>query len=70
MGPSIYGLADPIQSTVISLINITVCLLFLNPDFEGLITVQVMQSFSKNICEKAVSIQKVIEDDWAADVGE
>ena len=40
VGPSSYGLADPIQNTVISLTHITVCLLFLVPDIENLITGQ------------------------------
>jgi len=60
-GASNYGLADPIQNTAISLFQITVCLLNLEPEFEDLIKMYVMDSYVNEIKEKAVNIQKEIE---------
>ena len=60
-GPSNYGLADPLQLASLSLHQITVCLLTLQPDFESLVELLVMHSFVKEIGVKAADIQKTIE---------
>lgn len=60
-GASNYGLADPLQNTAISLLHITICLLNLEPDFESIIQMQVMDNYISEIGIKAVSIQKQIE---------
>ena len=60
-GASSYGLADPLQNTSISLYQVTVSLLTLQPDFESLIVMRVMDSFVREIGYKAVKIQKTIE---------
>lgn len=61
IGPSNYGLADPMQNTSISLSHITVCLLGLSPDFENSIQMNVMYNYIKEIGLKIVKIQKQIE---------
>lgn len=53
-GSTNYGLADPLQNTSISLYQITICLLNLNPDFESLFQMHVMDSFVGEIGYKAV----------------
>jgi len=63
VGPSNYGLADPIQNTAISLSHITVCLLSLKPDFENIIQMNVILSYVNDIGTKAVDIQKSIENE-------
>jgi hypothetical protein len=60
-GPSNYGLADPFQNTAMSLVQVTVCLLNLNADFEGIIQMQIMLKYITEIANKAVKIQKDIE---------
>ena len=62
-GASNYGLADPIQSTAISLLQINICLLNLKPDIENIMQMQVMNSYVDEIRIKAVSVQKQIEED-------
>jgi len=64
-GPSNYGLADPLQNAAISLLQVTVCLLTLEPDFESLMKSLVMDSFVKQMIVKAVDIQKTIEKEEA-----
>ncbi|MFQ5821698.1 MAG: DUF5677 domain-containing protein [Candidatus Heimdallarchaeota archaeon] len=61
VGPSNYGLADPMQNTAISLLHIIICLLSLEPDFESIIQMQVMNNYVNEIGPKAVKIQKEIE---------
>ena len=61
IGPSNYGLADPLQNTAISLMHITNCILSLEPDFESLLNMHVISNYVKTIGEKAVKIQKNIE---------
>ena len=65
-GPSNYGLADPLQLASLSLHQITVCLLTLQPDFESLVELLVMHSFVKEIGVKAADIQKTIEKEEAS----
>jgi hypothetical protein len=67
-GPSNYGLADPLQNTAISLLHINICLLNLEPDFETIMHLQVMNSYIEEIGKKAVSIQKRIEKDESSKV--
>ena len=61
VGPSNYGLADPMQNTAISLLHIIICLLNLEPDFESMIQIQVMNNYVNEIGPKAAKIQKEIE---------
>lgn len=61
VGPSNYGLADPLQNTAISLSHVTVCLLGLVPDFENIISMQLMMNYVKEIGTRAVVVQKSIE---------
>ncbi len=61
VGPSNYGLVDPLQNTAISLLHITSCLLTLVPDFESIIQINVMNNFVEEICKKAVEIQNELE---------
>ena len=61
VGPSNYGLADPMQNTAISLLQITICLLNLEPDCESIIQIQVMNNYVNEIGPKAAKIQKEIE---------
>lgn len=60
-GPSNYGLADPFQNTAISLVQVTVCLLNLKADFEGVVHMQIMSEYVNEIANKAVKIQTEIE---------
>ncbi|MCL5770702.1 MAG: DUF5677 domain-containing protein [Actinobacteria bacterium] len=62
-GASNYGLADPIQNTVISLLQITICLLNLEHDFESIMQMYVMNNYINEIGVKAVNVQKQIEKD-------
>lgn len=66
VGPSNYGLADPIQNTAISLSHITVCLLNMKPDFETIIQMQIILTYVKEICRKAVDVQESIEKEMAS----
>jgi hypothetical protein len=67
-GASNYGLADPLQNTAISLLHLNICLLNLEPDFETIMHIQVMNSYIDEIGIKAVSIQKQIEKDESSKV--
>lgn len=60
-GATNYGFADPIDSTAISLSHTTVNLLLLEPDFEDLIMMNVIQRHIKDIGEKALKVQKKLE---------
>ena len=62
IGSSNYGLADPLQNSAISIHQITVNLLNLFPDFEGIISMFVMQMFVDKISQSAVKVQKGIEE--------
>jgi hypothetical protein len=61
VGPTNYGLADPIDSTAISLSHITMNLLLLEPDLEDLLIMQTVHMYIKEIGKTAVEIQKQIE---------
>ncbi|GEM_PF-611236 len=60
------GLADPLQNAAIFLYDVTVCLLTLQPGFKSLLELYVMDSFVKDIGQKAVAVQKAIEKDQKA----
>jgi hypothetical protein len=62
-GASNYGLADPIQNASISLLHASICLLSIEIDIENLVTSKIMFECVKEICLKAVNIQKQIEKD-------
>lgn len=61
VGPSNYGLADPIQNSVISLLQITSCLPLLDPDIELSIYLKIMDMYSSETINEAIKIQKQIE---------
>ncbi len=61
VGPSGYGLADPIQNTAISLAQITVCLLGLLPDVENIVAMQVIHSYVEDIKIGAIKVHEAIE---------
>lgn len=63
VGHSIYGLADPLQNTAVSLLQISVCLLSTEPDFDGIIQMHVMNYYVSEIGPKSVKLQKQIEKD-------
>jgi hypothetical protein len=63
IGPSIYGLADPLQNTAISLGQVSACLLALTKDFENIITMYVINSFVREIGDEALKTQKSIQKD-------
>ncbi|MGB7293734.1 MAG: DUF5677 domain-containing protein [Thermodesulfobacteriota bacterium] len=61
IGSSNYGLADPLQNASISIHQITVNLLNLSPDFEGVVSMFVMHFFVDKIALSAIKVQKEIE---------
>lgn len=61
VGPTNYGLADPMDSTAISLSHITTNLLLLEPDFEDILMMQTIHKYINEIGTTAVDIQKKIE---------
>jgi len=63
VGPSNYGLADPLQNTAISLSHVTICLLTVVPDIENIIAMQVILSYIREIGSKAVEVQQSIENE-------
>ena len=62
IGSSNYGLADPVQNSAISIHQITVNLLNIFPDFEGVISMGVMQLFVDRISASAINVQKGIKE--------
>jgi hypothetical protein len=60
-GTSDYGLADPLETTAISLFYATLCLLNLEPDYESIFQLQIMKSFVDRIGPLAVEIQRELE---------
>lgn len=60
-GPSNYGLADPLQNAAISLLHVSANLLTLEPDFESLIQLQIMNNYIEKISPIAVQVQKALE---------
>ena len=61
VGPSNYGLADPLQNSALSLLHITICLLSMASEFENIIIMQVLNTYVNQISNKAVKVQKAIE---------
>lgn len=62
-GASNYGLADPLQNTAISILHVNVSLLTIEPDFESILQLQIMNSYIQEIKFESVKIQKQIEED-------
>ncbi len=60
-GPSNYGLADPAKNAVISLHQITTCLLATKPTMERLITIITMQNLVREIGKAFCDVQFQIE---------
>jgi hypothetical protein len=60
-GPSVYGLADPLQNSVMSLLHITLSVLNLSPDFNSVLNMKVMSGWSIEIPTLVVQIQDSIE---------
>jgi D-ribose pyranose/furanose isomerase RbsD len=61
VGPSNYGLSIPMQTTAISLSLISICLLNLEPDFESIISMQIMNMYVEKITIKSTSVEEQIE---------
>ena len=61
-GTSDYGLADPLETTAISLFHTTICLLNMEPDYESMFQIQLIKSFVAELGPKAVKVQKKLED--------
>ena len=61
IGPVNYGLADPLQNSAISLLHTTISILGLEPDFEAIIQMKVINIYIQEIGEAAVKIQRQIE---------
>jgi len=61
IGPSNFGLADPLQNTAISLSQVSTCLLMMEPLLFDLMAIQAVELFSKEIGISAVGVQKTIE---------
>lgn len=61
VGPSNYGLADPIQTTSRSLMFSTMSLLTLKPDLEDSIALSVLSKYASKIGRESVEVQKQIE---------
>lgn len=68
VGPSNYGLADPIQIAAISLMHVTICLLSIEPDFESIMQMYVMNDYINEIGPAAAKIQKVIEKEESSKI--
>ena len=63
VGPSNYGLADPIQNAAISLMHATICLLSIESDFESIMQMHIMNDYVNKIGPAAVKVQKAIENE-------
>jgi hypothetical protein len=61
VGPSNYGLADPLQNTAISLSQVTSCLLSIEPTLEDAIAILAMIDYARKVGQTGVKIQKRIE---------
>jgi len=57
-GPSDFGLADPGQNTAYSLCLLTSTLVMLNPNVDAVLSLKIIESFSKKAAESFVEIQK------------
>ena len=66
-GASNYGLADPLQNTAISTLHVNVSLLTIEPDFESILQLQIMNSYIQEIKSESGRIQKQIEEDEGKD---
>jgi hypothetical protein len=62
VSPSIYGLADPIQGTAISIMHISYSLLGIDSDLEDKVRMRVIGKYVKEIGPLAVSVQKKIKE--------
>jgi len=62
-GASNYGLATPGQNTGISLVQITTCLLTIEPTYQRLLVAKVLQRFLDELCSEFVDTQKDIENE-------
>jgi len=60
-GPSKFGLADPGHSTAISLLQITSCLLFLEPNLDRMVMAQVLKLLSDEVGTAFINIHNNIE---------
>jgi len=63
VGPTNYGFADALQNTSISLIQVTISLLNLDPTLENLGVLGVMREYSREMAQTSVTIQKELEKD-------
>ena len=63
VGPSDYGLTNPLQNTSIALHQMTASLLSLKPTIDDLIFIDIMKSYSHQVGLSAVEAMKAIERD-------
>lgn len=61
VGASDHGIADPLQNTAISIMQISNSFLAFKPDFESLIDMKILHYFLDEINKKTVNIQKETE---------
>jgi hypothetical protein len=65
-GPTNFGLADPIQHCALSLTNVTLALLGIDPDFDSLVHMKILVEHSSQIAQASVEVQFKIEEDEKA----
>ncbi len=61
VGPTNYGLTDPMQNSAISLLQITSCLSVLKPNLEVAIFSKIMDLYITTLQNESIKIQKQIE---------
>ena len=61
VGPSVFGLADPLQNTAISLNQVNVCLLGLNADYEKIVQMKVSKLYVEQILSETIKVHEALE---------
>ena len=61
-GPSIYGLADPGQSTGISLCQVTAALLGTKPNMDSVVLLKTIIRLERELCELFVQVHRELEE--------
>jgi hypothetical protein len=61
VGPSIFGLADPLQNTAISLNQVTCSILGLKTDYENIILAKVIDSYVKQILSEVLKVHNAMK---------
>lgn len=60
-GPSNFGLADPGQSTALSLLQVTSALLLTTPKLDGIVGAKLLTRLAFEICDSFVEVQSSME---------